>query len=113
MKRKGNGARRARRERVEKVAKYRRVPALLKYLKAYGIGEEGSRARAHLAKRAGTKATYLVHIAYGFRCASAPMALAIEAATHGVVTRADLRPDINWGAFAPRATQAPATAAAA
>ena len=115
--RKRNGeAKRARKNRsgtpVKSAARARRVKSLQKYLKAYGHGSEGRAARMQFAKRAGTKLPYLVHLAYGFRTASPVLALEIERASHGLVPREDLRPDVDWRAFAPVGQEQRAPAAA-
>lgn len=47
-----------------------------------------------IADEAMTKPVWLYHIAKGYRRASPEMALRIERATSGAVTRADLRPDL-------------------
>lgn len=50
--------------------------------------------RATLASDAGTSTDYLWQVATGRRRASHLLAAAIERATHGAVSRTDLRPDI-------------------
>lgn len=47
-----------------------------------------------VAETAGTKPIYLRQIANGHRQPSFSMAMAIEAATSGTVSKSDLRPDI-------------------
>lgn len=47
-----------------------------------------------LAEHAGTKLIYLYQIAGGFSTLSARLAIRIEHATNGTVTRQELRPDI-------------------
>ena len=56
--------------------------------------------RLKLAKAIGCHPTYLSHISTGVRVASPLMAVEIEKATGGQVTRYDLRPDALeiWGA---------------
>jgi Putative antitoxin of bacterial toxin-antitoxin system, YdaS/YdaT len=83
-------------------AKPRRVRSLQKFLKAYGPGAEGARLRTQFAKRMGTSLPYLIAIAWGYRIASVGMAIKIERASHGLVTREDLRPEEDWASFAPR-----------
>lgn len=51
--------------------------------------------RAELANACKTTVGHLQNIAYGLRKASATLAVAIERATSGAVTRRDLRPD-DW-----------------
>lgn len=51
-----------------------------------------SEDRESLAKAAGTTRGHLQNIAYGYRDASAELAVAIERVTKGEVTRRDLRP---------------------
>ena len=53
-----------------------------------------------LAEHAGTKLIYLHQIAGGFSTLSARLAIRIERATNGVVTREELRPDI-FGPLSP------------
>lgn len=50
--------------------------------------------RGSLAKQVETSASYLSQIAHGHRKASPALALAIEMATDGLVTRGEIRPDI-------------------
>lgn len=83
----------------------RRVRSLQKFLKAYGPGAEGKRLRESFARRIDTSHEYLVALAWGYRTASPSMAIKIEGATHGLVTREDLRPDTDWASFAPRGEQ--------
>lgn len=47
-----------------------------------------------LAKAAKTKQVYLTHVARGYSKASYKLAIRIETATGGKVSRHDLRPDI-------------------
>jgi DNA-binding transcriptional regulator YdaS (Cro superfamily) len=49
-----------------------------------------------------TSLPYLIALAWGYRIASVGMAVKIEGATHGLVTREDLRPEEDWAALAPR-----------
>jgi DNA-binding transcriptional regulator YdaS (Cro superfamily) len=78
------------------------VKSLQKFLKAYGYGPEGARLRHQFASRIDTSLPYLVALAFGYRIASAGMAVKIEVATHGLVAREDLRPGEDWAALAPR-----------
>lgn len=95
---KGNGPKRTGGNRV----KPRRVRSLQKFLKAYGPGAEGARLRHDFAHRMGTSLPYLIAIAWGYRIASVDMCVKIEGATHGLVTREELRPHTDWAALAPR-----------
>ena len=104
-KRRANGSRRSTRASQHiAVAKARRVRSLLRFLKAYGRGSEGKRAREVFAKRVGSSLAYVVHVAYGYRVASVKLAVKLERATHGLVSREELRPDVDWSSFAPRAS---------
>lgn len=51
--------------------------------------------RQALADASETKVVYLSQVAYGHRQVSQKLALNIERATGGAVTRHDLRPDLN------------------
>lgn len=51
-------------------------------------------ARLGLADKVGRSPAYLTHVATGFRKASAALAIAIEQATDGAVSRSELRPDL-------------------
>ena len=86
--------------------KARRIKALSKFLKAYGTGAEGKRARVAFAQRIGTTLPYLQHLAFGFRQASTELAIRIERATHGLVTLEDMRPDLDWLYLARRKARA-------
>lgn len=107
-KRRGNGSPAARAAKPKRssghipVGKARRVKALLVFLRMYGRGTDGMRLRRAFAKRVGTSYEYLLALGYGFRVASVEMAVKLEQATHGLVTREELRPDVEWASFAPR-----------
>lgn len=77
-------------------ARPRRVKSLQKFLKAYGTGADARVAREGFASRLGTTLPYLVHLGYGFRTASAELAVEIEKRTHGLVKVEELRPDVDW-----------------
>ncbi|MEB8488352.1 YdaS family helix-turn-helix protein [Acidithiobacillus ferriphilus] len=62
-------------------------------LKAFIVNLTIAEKRA-LAEHAGTKLIYLHQIAGGFSAPSARLAIRVERATNGVVTREELRPDI-------------------
>ena len=47
-----------------------------------------------IAEEVDTKPVWLYHIARGYRRTSAEMAIRIERATSGAVSRCDLRPDL-------------------
>ncbi|WP_174874190.1 transcriptional regulator [Vogesella oryzae] len=51
-------------------------------------------ARSNLASKVGRSPAYLTHVATGFRRASVNLAIAIEQATDGDVSRSSLRPDV-------------------
>ncbi|MFC4849768.1 transcriptional regulator [Vogesella sp. GCM10023246] len=51
-------------------------------------------ARASLAEKVGRSPAYLSHVATGYRRASVNLAIAIEQATDGQVTRSSLRADV-------------------
>lgn len=53
-----------------------------------------SSERERLAKASGTASAYLYQIAAGYRKPSPLLAQRIEAASNGLVTRQDLRPDV-------------------
>ncbi len=55
---------------------------------------KGRPASETMAKRAGTSYNYLIQLAGGHRKPSHKLAKRIEAATRGVISRHDLRPDI-------------------
>lgn len=55
----------------------------------------GPEERKALAEATETKVVYLSQVAYEHRLASQKLALKIEHATSGAVTRGDLRPDLN------------------
>ena len=61
------------------------------YLKTYGY-----KAGAELAEKAGTNLMYLKQIMWGIRTMSAELALYLEAASNGVVTAYENRPDLPW-----------------
>lgn len=70
--------------------------------------------RKQLALRLGVSPSYLSRLASGDRAITAERCLQIEAATDGIVTRFDLRPDLSWSqARKTKSTSKPKLGAAA
>ncbi len=58
------------------------------------LHQYGREATAQLAQRAGTNVFYFKQIAYGARRPSPKLATALEICSGGIITRAELRPDV-------------------
>ncbi|MEJ3621069.1 transcriptional regulator [Brachymonas wangyanguii] len=67
---------------------------LLEHLKS--LGPEGSAKRIDFSATCETSERHLTNIAYGYKPCGIPLAVSIERATSGAVTRQDLRPDDYW-----------------
>lgn len=64
--------------------------------------------RKQLAILLGVSPSYFARLLSGDRAITAERALQIESATHGAVTRYELRPDLHWGA--PKRSRSASTA---
>lgn len=58
------------------------------------LHQYGSEAADRLARQAGTQLAYFKQIAYGARRPSPKLAMALEVCSGGILTRAELRPDV-------------------
>ena len=83
-------------------SRYKRVPSLAQFLRAYGRGAEAQKSREAFAQRVGTSLQYLVQLHLGIRKTRAELALRIERHTHGLVRAEELCADFDWAYLATR-----------